>query len=124
MRLVFSLVLLLSAAGASIEADNPSLSGNWKIHSNIVGNESDADCNFVQKGNQLTGDCSSEGGSSKAAGEVDGAKINWAYDTQYNGGPLTIKYSGTLDSNAGKITGTVSVEQYSVDGDFTATRSK
>lgn len=44
------------------------------------------------------------------------------YKSEYNGSPLTVKYDGALQSN--KITGTVNVEEYGVDGDFTATLSK
>jgi hypothetical protein len=124
MKTFLSLFLLASAAAASIEADNASLSGKWKVHNSIQGNESDVDCTFVQKDNELSGSCVSDNGDSKATGKVEGTKISWSYDTQYNGGPLTVKYSGTLDSASAKIAGTVTVEQYGVDGDFTAILAK
>jgi hypothetical protein len=34
-------MLLASAASVSLAADNASLSGKWKVHSNVAGNESD-----------------------------------------------------------------------------------
>lgn len=124
MRTLFLSALLASAAAASLAADNASLSGKWKIHNSIVGNESDVECTFTQKGNDLTGSCTSEQGTAKTTGKVDGMKVAWSYDSEYNGTPLTVSYSGTLDSAADKFSGTVSVEQFGVDGDFTATQEK
>jgi len=40
-----------------------------------------------------------------------------------NGGPLTLIYDGALEAND-KIRGTVKVEEYSVEGEFTASLAK
>jgi hypothetical protein len=114
---------LAAATLTSLAADNPSLTGKWKIHQTVAGNESDSDCTFTQKDNELTGSCTADQGSGKITGKVDGNKISWSYETEYNGSPLTVKFTGTLDS-AGKIAGSVTVEQFGVDGDFTATPVK
>jgi hypothetical protein len=124
MRTLFLSALLASAAVASLAADNASVGGKWKIHNNIVGNESDVECTFTQNGNDLTGSCTSDQGTVKTTGKVDGMKVTWSYDSEYNGTPLTLNYSGTLGSAADKFSGTVSVEQFGVDGDFTATQEK
>jgi hypothetical protein len=124
MRTLFLSALLASAAVASLAADNATVSGKWKIHNSIVGNESDVECTFIQKGNDLTGSCTSDQGTVKAMGKVDGMKVTWSYDSEYNGTPLTVSYSATLESTADKFAGTVSVEQFGVDGDFTATQEK
>jgi len=124
MRTLFLSALLASAAVASLAAGNASVSGKWKIHNNIVGNESDVECTFTQTGNDLTGSCTSDQGTVKTTGKVDGMKVTWSYDSEYNGTPLTVNYSATLDSAADKFSGTVSVEQFGVDGDFTATQEK
>jgi len=123
MRSLILLALLASAAVTSMAADNASLTGKWKIHQSVMGNESDSDCTFTQKDNDLTGSCTADQGSGKVTGKIDGAKVSWSYDTEYNGSPLTVKFTGTLDST-GKIAGAVSVEQFGVDGDFTATPVK
>ncbi len=123
MRSMILLALLASAAVTSMAADNASLTGKWKIHQSVMGNESDSDCTFTQKDNDLTGSCTADQGSGKITGKIDGAKVSWSYDTEYNGSPLTVKFTGTLDST-GKIAGTVSVETFGVDGDFTATPVK
>jgi len=97
-------------------------SGKWKVHSVVSGNEYDTACTFVQKDNDVTGTCTTDDGPAKLTGKVDGKKLSWSYESQYNGAPLTLNYSGTLD--AGKINGEVDVVQYNVAGGFTATPEK
>ncbi len=79
---------------------------------------------MTQKDNDISGTCKTDNGEGKAIGKVDGTKVTWSYDSEYNGSPLTVKYLGTLDAAASKISGTVSVEQFGVEGDFTAALSK
>jgi len=115
--------LLALVAIPSAAADGPSVAGTWKVHNSIVGNESDQDCSFTQQGKDISGTCSLEQGTAKVTGKVTDAKITWQYDTEYNGSPLTLVYTGTMDKDS-KITGTVEVQPMSVNGDFTATPSK
>jgi len=121
MKLLF-LVLVVASASATA-ADGPTLNGKWQLHQNIADNESDQTCTFTQKDNDLTGSCSNDKGSVNITGKVDDKKVIWVYKSEYNGGPITLTYKGTLDSSD-KIAGIVSVEEYSVDGEFTATRAK
>jgi hypothetical protein len=124
MRTLFLSILLASASALAVRADNVSLSGKWKIHINVQGNESDAVCGFTQKDDGLSGSCATENGEKPLAGKVDGQKITWSYDSEYEGTPLTVKFSGTIDSAATKLAGSVSVEQFGADGDFTGVPSK
>jgi hypothetical protein len=121
--LVLSLVLVSTSVFA-FAADTPSLAGSWKVHTSISGNESDSVCTFTQKDSVLTGSCKSDQGEGPATGKIDGTKITWSYSSEYNGSPITINYVGTLDAAANKIAGAVSVEEFGVDGLFTATPSK
>jgi hypothetical protein len=123
MRTLILSALLACAAFTALAADNASLTGKWKIHQSVAGNDSDSDCTFTQKDNDLTGSCTADQGSGKITGKIDGNKVSWSYESEYNGSPLTVKYAGTLDST-GKIAGSVAVEQFGVDGDFTATPVK
>jgi len=116
-------ILLLSAAAIAPAADNSVLSGKWQVHSVIGGTENDQACTFIQKDNTLTGNCTSDQGTVKITGKVEEKKISWSYESEYNGTPLTAKYSGRLDST-NKITGAMSVEAFGVEGEFTATQSK
>ncbi len=56
-------------------------------------------------------------------GSIDGTKLTWKYDSDYNGTPLTLTYTATLD-DSGKIAGSVEVQPFGVTGDFTASPSK
>lgn len=117
---VATLILFVSSAFA---AGSPSLTGKWTIHQSIAGNDSDQECNFVQTDNKITGSCKGQDKDVEVKGSIDGTKATWQYDSEYNGTPLTVKYTATLD-DSGKITGTVDVDPFGVSGDFTATPSK
>jgi hypothetical protein len=124
MRTMFLSILLASASAFAVAADNVSLNGKWAVHSNIAGNESDVDCTFTQKDNDLSGSCASDQGDKSLTGKVDGRKIAWSYKSEYNGTPLTVKYSGIIDPATNKLSGTVTVDEFGVDGDFTGVPSK
>ena len=110
---------LAAAAVSAAAADNVSVAGIWHIHDSIAGNESDSDCTFVQKDADLTGTCATEKGTVTLTGKVDGKKVTWSYKSEFNGSPLTVNHEGTLSAD-NKMTGTTSVPEYSVEGEFTA----
>ena len=116
-------LLLLSTVAFAAPADTVSMAGKWHIHSSIAGNDSESDCTFEQKDGNLSGTCTSNNGSVNITGKVDGKKVTWSYKSEYNGSPLTVTHEGMLNGSD-KIFGTASVPEYSVDGDFTAARSK
>jgi len=121
-RLVLSFVLTC-AATATLAGDNAPLSGKWQVHNSIANSESDQSCTFTQKDNDLSGACTSDAATGNITGKVNGKKVNWTFKSEYNGSPLTMKFEGTIDSDT-KITGSVSVVEFSVEGGFTATLSK
>ncbi len=123
MKTIGAIALMAGAfALAQAQDSNSSVTGKWKIHSSIAGNDSEATCTFAQSGNDLTGTCPGPGGEVKVTGKMDGKKVSWMYQMDYNGSPLTMKYEGTLD--AGKIVGTVTVDPFGVSGDMTAVPAK
>jgi hypothetical protein len=125
MKVLLVSALLVSGAVTSLAADSPSVSGKWKIHSSIAGNESDSVCTLTQTSNDIGGTCKgADGKDAKATGKADGAKVTWSIDGDYNGTPLTIKYTATLGSTEGKFAGTVAVAPFGVEGDFTANSEK
>ena len=122
MKILLAVVLAASSAALfAVAYDAGPFTGTWQLHQDIAGNESDQTCTFTQAGGDLTGSCESALGSVKITGKVEEKKVSWMFKSEYNGSPLTMKYKGTLDSN--KIIGNVSVEEYGVDGDFTAVQS-
>src|SRR5271167_2917699 len=98
MRTLLLSVVLASAAASSLAADNTSMNGKWKIHNDIQGNESDVTCTFTQKDKDLSGSCTTDNGDKPLSGQVDGKTITFQYDSEYEGTPLTAKYSGALDA--------------------------
>jgi hypothetical protein len=118
--LVFSALLISSTAFA---AGTPNLTGQWTVHNSIAGNESDQDCKFVQTDNKLTGSCKDPEKEVQVTGSIEKNKVTWTYQSEYNGTPLTLTYTGTLDDSS-KITGSVEVSPFGITGDFTAVPSK
>jgi hypothetical protein len=121
MTLIASLIIL--GASSALAAGSPNLTGQWTIHNNIAGNESDQECKFVQTETKLIGTCKSDEMEVQITGRIDGNKVTWKYESEYNGSPLTLTYTATLD-DSGKIAGSVDVDPFGVTGDFTATPSK
>jgi hypothetical protein len=120
-KLAITISLLSTLAFAQAQ-DNAGLSGKWRVHQSIAGNDSDSECTLTQKDNDLTGSCTGAEKPVEIIGKVDGKKVSWSYKADYNGTPLTVKFAGTLDS--GKITGDVTVDPFSATGDFTASMEK
>lgn len=119
MKKVLAISALL-AASTVFAADAPNLTGKWTIHNSIAGNESDMACTFTQTDAKLTGSCKTEDKDVQITGDLDGKKVTWKYDSDYNGSPLTLTYTATLE-DAGKFAGSVDVQPFGVTGDFTAT---
>ncbi len=111
-------------ASCAFAAGAPSLTGQWSIHNSIAGNDSDQQCTFSVADNKISGSC--KGGNDKTlqvTGSIDGDKLTWKYEVDYNGSPLTLVYTAT-GGDAAKITGSVEVQPFGVTGDFSATPSK
>jgi hypothetical protein len=123
MRIPFLALLLASTAALAVAADPGAFSGKWQVSQSIAGNENTQTCTFAQNGNDLSGSCGSEQGTIQISGKVDDKKVTWSFKTEYNGSPLTVSYAGTIDAQ-NKITGTVTVEEFSVSGDFSAIQAK
>lgn len=118
MKAFNQFVLSVCLAVLPMAAADQSITGKWQVHQSIAGNDSDQTCTFTQSGSDFTGTCESDQGKVQLTGTIQDKKVSWSYKSEYNGTPLTVKYEGTFE--AGKISGTVSVPEFSVDGDFTA----
>ena len=124
MRTPFFTFLLAASAVVALAAGDASLSGKWQIYRSAGGNESQQDCTLTQKDNDLTGTCTSpDRPAVQISGKVDGKNVTFTYKGDSQGGPVTVVYAGTVES-ANKITGRVTAVEYSIEGDFTATRAK
>jgi len=122
MRNILLAAVLVTTAVPFLNAQT-GVSGKWKVHNSIAGNESDQECTLTQTDKELAGSCKGENGDLKVTGSVEGNKVSWKYDSEYNGTPLTLTYSGTLD-DSGDMKGEVNVDPFGVTGEFTATPIK
>ena len=117
-------LFFLAVAAVAPAADTAPLSGKWQIHNVISEHESDENCTFVQNGNDLTGTCTSNRGTGSISGKVDDRKVTWTYKSNTGAnGPVTLQYTGTLNS-ATAMSGSVTVKEYGVEGEFTATQPR
>ena len=124
MKISLLTCLLAASAVVAPAADDASLTGRWQIQRSAGGNESQQDCTFTQKDKDLTGTCeTADRPTVHLTGTVDGKNVTWTYKTDSPGGPVTVIHKGTVES-ADKISGTLTAVEFSVDGEFTATRSK
>ncbi len=120
MKRLALIILLFCGTALSSAADKSGVTGDWQVHMSIAGQEYDSTCTFAQKESALTGTCkNSDGGNVDVTGTIEAEKISWSYKTEYNGTPITVQHQGTLEG--AKISGTVSVPEYSAEGEFTAT---
>ena len=116
-------LLFVTASALALAADGGSLDGDWLIQRSAAGNQSEQTCSLSQLGKVLTGSCKSEAGTVEIKGKVDGKSVTWTYKGDSAGGVVTVVYEGTIESDA-KIIGKVTAVEFSIEGEFTATRTK
>jgi hypothetical protein len=115
--------LFLCAVAVSAVAADTSIAGKWNVSTSIAGNDGTMVCTFTQKEAALTGICTGDDGNHAVTGKVDGNKVTWQYKSEYNGQPLTLVFSGAVNSDS-QFDGTVEVDPMGVSGDFSAKRAK
>jgi type 1 fimbria pilin len=125
MKSLKAAALLLALLAAPAVAQGDSVSGTWKVTGDVVGNAVDVVCTFTQDGKKLTGTCKPAGAekASDAAGEVSEKKVTWKFDTQYEGQPITLTFTGTLGDNS-QLKGDIDVQPYNVSGTFEAKKEE
>ena len=119
MKINYLLAFALAFSTLSIAAQNPSVAGIWKVTGEVQGYNVDQSCTFAQDSKKLTGTCTSaEQSKVEITGDVDGNKVNWKYNSEYNGEKLAITYTGTLEG--AEMKGTIDVQPFGVGGSFMA----
>lgn len=115
--------IFLCAVALSAAAADPSVVGKWNVATSIAGNDGSIKCTFTQNEAALTGTCTGDDGDHALTGKVDGNKVTWQYKMDYNGQPLTLVFTGTVNAED-QFDGTVEVDPMGVSGDFSAKRVK
>ena len=115
------MLLMTCLAGVVCASADNGLAGEWKINAKGAGKETVRSCSITQKDAELSGAC--DQGKSKLTGKVEGNKVTLTVSADSEGGAVTLLHNGTVE-DASTIRGTVTAVEFSVDGDFVATRSK
>lgn len=117
MRLILA---CLVPAVCVLSHEPPALAGKWRVHLSVSGYESDMECELSQEGAEMKGRCTSENGQVEVKGKADGKNVQWSFTSDYNNEKHDVIMKGVVES-ASKISGTVEVPAYGVEGEFTAT---
>jgi hypothetical protein len=113
------LLLLLLPVWAS-SGGPASVAGSWTLATNVQGNTGSPSCTFKQDAEKITGTCSAPNNTqSEVTGEVTDANVTFRYTIEWDGNPLTLVFTGTLDSDT-TMKGTIDVQPMGVPGEFTA----
>jgi hypothetical protein len=117
------LFAFVMAVGGTAKAAAPAaFTGTWKVAGNVQGIPVMITCAMVQTELKVTGACvDDQNKSHPMTGLVKDQAISWNYASEYEGTPIVITWTGTLDATGAKMTGTIAVDPFGVDGDFTAT---
>jgi len=117
--LVASIVVAFILGSFSITLLGADISGNWSAAVTLDAGSGTAKFTFKQSGDKLTGTYTGQVGTANITGTVNGADVEWSFDSEQAG---KISYKGTLGAD-GKITGTVQYGQLG-GGKFTAEKDK
>ncbi len=113
------LALSLLAAVHSAPATD-SITGDWVIKGDVVGNPVNATCALKQSGTALSGSCVGEKGDAHTiTGQVAAGTITFQYESDYQGDPIVVIYTAKLDTPT-KMKGTIFVKPFDASGTFTA----
>jgi hypothetical protein len=111
------MALVLVATAATAFAADPS--GTWNVDGSVYGNAVKYACTIKQDGEKLTGTATLEGKDRPLTGTVKDNTVTWTFQVEYNGSPLDLVFTGTMDSDT-DIKGKIAV--MGVEGEFTAKR--
>ena len=117
-----------AAAGATESAPGSGqqlATGTWKIDGNVMGNPVTMTCVLTEADHKLAGSCSGagEGRTSRAlTGTATPKGVNWRFDDQFQGQPISFSMTATLAPGGAKMNGTISVAPMGADGTFTAVK--
>src|SRR4051812_20138241 len=106
MLLMLALVSALNTAPAA-----DTIPVTWEITGDVVGNPVKATCVIKQAAAALTGNCTMAGSNAALplTGEAKDGKMSFQYEMDYQGQPITLVYSGSLETPA-LLKGTIDVK--------------
>jgi hypothetical protein len=116
------MVLILPLLAAPVAP--AAVTGSWALSTNVQGNTGAPNCTFKQEAEKITGTCDAPNNTqSEVSGEVADTKVTFRYTIEWEGSPLTLVFTGTLDADT-TMKGTMEVQPMGVPGEFTAKKTK
>jgi|GEM_PF-5377990 hypothetical protein len=115
-----------AAAGAAEPTPasaQPLATGTWKIDGNVMGNPVTMTCVLTEADHKLAGTCTGAGEDTTPralTGTATPKGVNWRFDDQFHGQPISFSINATLSADGAKMNGTLSIAPMGVDGTFTA----
>ena len=118
------------AAVAGSTESNPSsaqpiATGTWKIDGNVMGNPVTMTCVLTEAEHKLAGTCTGAGEDRTPrtlTGTATPKGVNWRFDDQFQGQPISFSINATMSADGAKMNGTLSIAPMNVGGDFVATK--
>jgi hypothetical protein len=118
-----SLILMAAMLAGQAVGVTPSTTGTWAVVGDVMGVPVILTCALVEADHKLSGTCTDDQKRSHAlAGVTKDSNVSFAFDTDYEGTPITISMTGVMDDTGGKMSGSIAVAPMAVDGTFSATR--
>ena len=112
--LIFSTTTLLA---------QPTVPGAWTISGDVQGYPINETCTFTQTGDKVTGSCvDSDSKKRDTTVTIDGQKVVFVHDGEYESKPLTLTYTGTWNDK-GELSGDIDVKPLGYSGAFTAKKT-
>ena len=112
--LIFSTTTLLA---------QPTVPGAWTISGDVQGYPINETCTFTQTGEKVTGSCvDSDSKKRDTTVTIDGQKVVFVHDGEYESKPLTLTYTGTWNDK-GELSGDIDVKPLGYSGTFTAKKT-
>jgi len=119
LMLLVAALFCMNVHAATVAA--PSSTGTWNVTGDVQGVPVILSCALVEADHKLTGSCvDAENKTHAVTGDVKEMTLTWAFDTEYEGTPITVSLAGTMDATGAKMAGTMFVTPMSVDGTFSA----
>ena len=116
-------LILMAAMLAGQAVPVPSTTGTWAVVGDVMGVPVILSCALVEADHKLSGTCTDDQKRPHAlAGVTKDSNVSFAFDTDYEGTPITISMTGVMDGAGAKMSGSIAVAPMGVDGTFSATR--
>jgi hypothetical protein len=112
-----SLLLFAVLGAAAVTASAADISGTWDVDGSVQGNPVVFPCSIKQDGVNLTGTAKIQDVDKPVTGRVEANSVTFKFEVEYNGSPLEMAFTGTLNSDK-DMSGTFAVAGAS--GEFKA----